>query len=144
MQHRPRTPMYACSKGHWERRRGIQHQPSVNFTSIKYVHPLNHGTYRIFSCERIILHMNILHGSLLCVMNLNLISTMWNWKTTKRLFEYIVPQWRPKLICVSFKPWYMSRFQLREDYATCEYPAWFLALCDEYEIDFNYVKMKDN
>ena len=37
-----------------------------------------------------------------------------------------------------------SRFQLREDYATCEYPAWFLALCKEYEIDFNYVKIKWN
>ena len=33
-------------------------------------------------------------------------------------------------------------FQLREDYATCEYPPWFLALCKEYEIDFDYVRMK--
>jgi len=31
--------------------------------------------------------------------------------------------------------------ELREDYATCEYPAWFLALCKNYEIDFNYVKI---
>ena len=31
-------------------------------------------------------------------------------------------------------------FQLREDYGLCEYPAWFLSLCQEYEIDFNYVK----
>merc|ERR1712198_489333 len=30
--------------------------------------------------------------------------------------------------------------ELREDYGLCEYPAWFLSLCQEYEIDFNYVK----
>ena len=36
---------------------------------------------------------------------------------------------------------FLLAFQLREDYATCEYPAWFLALCKNYEIDFNYVKI---
>ena len=34
----------------------------------------------------------------------------------------------------------MLHFQLREDYATYEYPAWFLALSNEFELDFNYVK----
>ena len=32
-------------------------------------------------------------------------------------------------------------FQLREDYATYEYPAWFLALCKDFGLDFSYVKM---
>ena len=34
------------------------------------------GTYHIFSCEKIIQHMNILHGFLLCVKSLNWISIM--------------------------------------------------------------------
>jgi len=34
--------------------------------------------------------------------------------------------------------------ELREDYATYEYSAWFLDLCKEYGLDFNYVKMKDH
>ena len=33
-------------------------------------------------------------------------------------------------------------FQLREDYATYEYPEWFLALCKDFGLDFNYVKMQ--
>ena len=32
-------------------------------------------------------------------------------------------------------------FQLREDYATYEYPEWFLALCKDFGLDFSYVKM---
>jgi len=31
--------------------------------------------------------------------------------------------------------------ELREDYATYEYPEWFLALCKDFGLDFSYVKM---
>ena len=34
----------------------------------------------------------------------------------------------------------LKKFQLREDYAACEYPAWFLTLCKGYEVNFNYIK----
>ena len=47
-------------------------------------------------------------------------------------------------ICAIVHPFVMIlTFQLLEDYATCEYPPWFLALCKEYKIDFDYVKNKD-